>query len=61
MKLWERTPSPDENGTTGWQSCSNLDFREVEDLLDWLEVRGFTRREIQISDDQQSMTVRWKL
>jgi len=43
-----------------WESRSGLDMRQVETLLDWLEVCGYTRREVSLSEDQLTMTVRWR-
>ena len=48
-----------EQATDGWHVRTGLDFRQVEDLLDWLEVRGVSRREVELSRDQQGFTVRW--
>jgi len=56
----ERTPARGEQGVDGWETRSGLDIRQVETLLDWLEVCGYTHREVLLSEDQSTMTVRWK-
>jgi hypothetical protein len=43
----------------GWWTCSGLNVREVEELLDWLEVSGYTRREVRLGEGEQ-LTVRWQ-
>jgi hypothetical protein len=43
----------------GWWSCADLGAREVEELLDWLEVRGYTRREVLLGEGDR-LTVRWQ-
>jgi hypothetical protein len=52
-------PASDESESP-WQSRSGLDFRQAEELLDWLERCGCTCREVVRSEDGQSLTVRWR-
>lgn len=43
----------------GWQCCEQLNKSEADHLLDWLEVDGFSQREVTLAEDG-SFTVRWR-
>jgi hypothetical protein len=51
----ERTSTDAE----GWQRCEHLSKTQADQLLDWLEVNGFSRREVTLTEDG-SFTVRWR-
>jgi hypothetical protein len=44
----------------GWHVRSGLDFRQIEELLDWLEREGIKNRELKISNDHRYFTLRWR-
>jgi hypothetical protein len=48
---------PDEEG---WASVSGLTQHEAEELLDWLEANGYTRREVVYAPESGLITVRWR-
>jgi hypothetical protein len=43
----------------GWGRCQGLDKVNAEMLLDWLEVHGFSQREVSY-DENSGFTVRWR-
>jgi len=50
-----RAPDPDPHGGC---CCRGLTEREAEELLDWLEAHGYSRREVSYTEGQ-GFTVRW--
>jgi hypothetical protein len=49
---------PVASDAEGWASVSGLTQREAEELLDWLEANGYTRREV-VYTPEPGVTVRW--
>lgn len=43
----------------GWSQCERLDKSDAEMLLDWLEVHGYTEREIDF-EEPRGFIVRWR-
>jgi hypothetical protein len=53
----ERVVAGGRPDVEGWAACDGLTFREAEQLLDWLEANGWTRREVKLTDE--GVRVRW--
>jgi len=48
-----------ETDADGWDCCPSLDKTEAERLLDWLEVHGYSQREVSYVE-AHGFTVRWR-
>jgi hypothetical protein len=48
-----------EKDAEGWDCCPCLDKTQAERLLDWLEVHGYSQREVSYVE-KQGFTVRWR-
>ncbi len=48
-----------EQTRDGWHFRKGLEFHEVEDLLDYLEACGISRREVELNREEEGFTVRW--
>ena len=48
-----------ETDADGWDCCPCLDKTQAERLLDWLEVHGYSQREVSYVEDH-GFTVRWR-
>ncbi len=60
MEDWqERFGDRCHRDADGWCYCAGFDLRQVEQILDWLEVHGYGQREVTFDDDGRPV-VRWR-
>ncbi|HWG41427.1 MAG TPA: hypothetical protein VN688_01480 [Gemmataceae bacterium] len=48
-----------ETDADGWDYCPCLDKSQAERLLDWLEMHGYSQREV-FYVEEHGFTVRWR-
>jgi hypothetical protein len=57
--LPQSIPERTSTDAEGWQRCERLNKSEADQLLDRLEVEGYSQREVSTAQDG-SFTVRWR-